>query len=148
MNCERVNPVIKNEWDKCMEISRHASTSTVRIYNLIRAVGRGELTADNALHQMIEEYHNLKVISKEASTLAGDIERIIEAALADPVQKDEAKWKLGAEYEYAYCSHCGHQQWASWDSSRQAEKSIGEFHKIYKFCPNCGFKMIGATDER
>ena len=70
------------------------------------------------------------------------------SALVDPVKKDEAKWKLGAEYEYAYCSHCGHQQWASWDSSREAEKSIGEFHKIYKFCPNCGFKMIGATDER
>jgi NADH pyrophosphatase NudC (nudix superfamily) len=83
-----------------------------------------------------------------ALTYAGDIERIIEAALADPVQKYEAKWELGAEYEYAYCSHCGHQQWANWDSSHEAEESIGEFHKEYKFCPNCGFEMKGATDEQ
>lgn len=62
------------------------------------------------------------------------------AALAE--QKCEAKWKLGAEYEYAYCSHCGHQQWASWNSSREAMENIGEFHKTYKFCPNCGFEMI------
>jgi hypothetical protein len=58
-------------------------------------------------------------------------------------QKYEAKWKLGAEYECAYCSHCGHQQWASWDSSREAVENIGEFHKEYKFCPNCGFEMKG-----
>ena len=84
MSCEKVNPVIDNEWNKCMEISRHASTSAVRIFNLIRAVGRGELTADNALHQMIEEYHTLKVISKEASTLADYIEN-----LADYVENKE-----------------------------------------------------------
>jgi hypothetical protein len=57
--------------------------------------------------------------------------------------KGEAKWKLGAEYEYAYCSHCGRQQWASWDSYREAIENIGEFHKEYKFCPNCGFEMKG-----
>lgn len=60
-------------------------------------------------------------------------------ALSD--QKYEAKWKLGAEYEYAYCSHCGHMQWASWESFREAVENIEEFHKEYKFCPNCGFKM-------
>jgi NADH pyrophosphatase NudC (nudix superfamily) len=58
-------------------------------------------------------------------------------------QKHEAKWELGAEYEYAYCSHCRHQQWASWDSHREAVENIGEFHKEYKFCPNCGFEMKG-----
>ena len=61
--------------DECLKISCHASTSAVRIYNLIRAVGRGELTADNALHQMVEEYHNLKVISDEASVLADALEK-------------------------------------------------------------------------
>lgn len=55
----------------------------------------------------------------------------------------EALWKLGAEYEYAYCSHCGHQQWANWDSSQEATENISEFHKEYKYCPNCGFKMKG-----
>lgn len=61
--------------DACLKISCHASTSAVRIYNLIRAVGHGELTADNALHQMIEEYHNLKGISKESSELADYLEK-------------------------------------------------------------------------
>ncbi len=69
-----------------------------------------------------------------------------ETALTE--QKYEAEWKLGAEYEYAYCSHCGHQQWASWDSYREAYENIGEFHKEYKFCPNCGFEMKeSANDE-
>jgi hypothetical protein len=68
------------------------------------------------------------------------------AALAE--QRCKAKWKLGAEYEFAYCSHCGHQQWASWDSWREAVENIGEFCKEYKFCPNCGFKMKGAIDEQ
>jgi hypothetical protein len=69
-----------------------------------------------------------------------------EAALGE--QRCEAKWELGAEYEFAYCSHCGHQQWASWDSLREAVENIGEFCKEYKFCPNCGFEMKGATDEQ
>jgi rRNA maturation endonuclease Nob1 len=68
------------------------------------------------------------------------------AALAE--QRCKAKWKLGAEYEFAYCSHCGHQQWASWDSWREAVENIEEFCKEYKFCPNCGFKMKGATNEQ
>lgn len=66
---------------------------------------------------------------------------IAKTALAE--QKCEAKWRLGAEYEYAYCSHCGHQQWASWESYREAVYNIEEFHKEYKFCPNCGFEMKG-----
>jgi hypothetical protein len=61
--------------DVCLRISCHASTSAVRIYNLIREVGRGGLTADNALHQRIEEYHNLKVISKESSELADYLDK-------------------------------------------------------------------------
>lgn len=68
-----------------------------------------------------------------------ELRRKVDAALAG--QKYEAKWGLGAESEYAYCSHCGHQQWASWDSYREAIENIGEFHKEYKFCPNCGFEM-------
>lgn len=69
MSCEQINPMY-DEVDKCLKISCYTATSALSIYNLIRAVGRGELTADNALHQMIEEYHNLKEISKEASALA------------------------------------------------------------------------------
>lgn len=62
-------------------------------------------------------------------------------------QKCEAKWELGGEYEFAYCSHCGHQQWASWDSHQEAMENIGEFHKEYKFCPNCGFEMKGTSED-
>lgn len=71
MCCETINPKMYDEVDECLKISCITSTSAVRIYNMIREVGRGELTADNALHQMIEEYHNLKVVAKEASELAG-----------------------------------------------------------------------------
>lgn len=70
----------------------------------------------------------------------------IKAALAE--QKYEAKWELGAEHEFAYCSHCGHQQWANWDTYREASENIVEFHKEYKFCPNCGFEMKGANNEQ
>lgn len=80
-----------------------------------------------------------------ALTYAGDIERIIENALSE---KYEAEWKLGGEYEFAYCSHCGHPQWAGWDSHQDAEENIGEFHKEFRFCPNCGFEMKGETNEQ
>ena len=56
--------------DACLKISCQASSSAVMIYDLIREVGRGELTAHNALHQMIEGYHTLSEIAKEASALA------------------------------------------------------------------------------
>lgn len=56
--------------DECHKIHGEASCSAVRIYNRIRQVGRGELTANNALHLMIEEYHALKVISRKSFALA------------------------------------------------------------------------------
>lgn len=84
-----------------------------------------------------------RYLSKEIndSLLCLRIENIIKTTLAE--QKSEAKWRLGAEYECAYCSHCGHQQWAGWDSWREAIENIGAFHGDYKFCPNCGFEMKG-----
>ena len=90
------------------------------------------------------EYDGL--IDDAADELCDLRESYIEPALAE--QKCEAEWKLGAEYEYAYCSHCGHQQWADWDSRREASENIGEFHKKYKFCPNCGFEMKGENNEQ
>jgi hypothetical protein len=45
------------------------------IYDLIKDVGRGELTADNALHQMIEEYRNLNTVSDRLDKLADAIEK-------------------------------------------------------------------------
>ena len=69
MSCEQINPMY-DEVDECLKISCQASSSAVMIYDLIREVGRGELTAHNALHQMIEGYHTLSEIAKEASALA------------------------------------------------------------------------------
>lgn len=61
--------------DKCLRISSNVSCSAVKIYNLIREVGYGKLSADNALHQMVEEYHRLNVISEEISKLADILDK-------------------------------------------------------------------------
>ena len=57
-----------------------------------------------------------------------------------------AKWELGPEYEFAYCSHCGHMEHAGWDTHSDAAEMIGTFHEEYKFCPNCGAKMEGKDN--
>lgn len=75
MSDETIDPKMYDEVDECLKISCHASTSAVRIYNLIREVGHGELTADNALHQMIEDYRNLKELSKKAIELADHLKK-------------------------------------------------------------------------
>lgn len=93
---------------------------------------------------LITEFGNAEIVKTPLDVII-DIEAILKAALAE--HKCEAKWRLGAEYEFAYCSHCGHQQWASWDTSKKAAENIGEFHKKYKFCPNCGFGMKGVNNE-
>lgn len=57
--------------DKLLSVSSRVACSAVRIYNIIREVGRGELSADNALHQLVEDYHDLRSISDELRALAG-----------------------------------------------------------------------------
>ena len=37
-----------------------ANCIAVRLYSIIRDVGRGNLTADNALHQLIEDMNNAR----------------------------------------------------------------------------------------
>ena len=46
-----------------MRISRCATVASciaVRLYNIIRDVGHGNLAADNALHQLIEDMNNAR----------------------------------------------------------------------------------------
>ena len=105
-----------------------------------------EETVNQALSILIEipeSCSHIGLVDDAADVLCVIKETYIPDALAK--QKYEAKWELGAEYEYAYCSHCGHQQWASWDSRRDAAENIEEFHKEYKFCPNCGYEMKGSA---
>lgn len=42
-----------------------ASCISVRIYNIIREVGQGKLTADNALHQLVEDMKNVRDLSNK-----------------------------------------------------------------------------------
>lgn len=61
--------------DTCHRLAVRASSSAVRIYNLIREVGRGELSADNALHQLVEDYHDLRILSADIRHLADGLEK-------------------------------------------------------------------------
>jgi len=56
------------------------------------------------------------------------------------------KWLNGHDYEYefAYCSECGHMQYTGWETHSQAKDNVADFHKKYRYCPNCGAKMDGG----
>lgn len=80
-----------------------------------------------------------------AQQTAVEMRDVAIAALAAPPHT--GKWVNGSEYEYeyAYCSVCGHMQFADWDSHRQAEEGVISFADNYKFCPSCGAKMEGGV---
>ena len=59
--------------DRILSAIGRVQGTKVRIYNMIRMVGRGELTADNALHQLIEDYHDLDVLSDDLSAVSDQI---------------------------------------------------------------------------
>lgn len=50
-----------------------ASCISVRIYNLIREVGQGKLTADNALHQLVEDMKNARDLHNRLLKLSESI---------------------------------------------------------------------------
>ena len=64
--------------DTLLKLSGHAHCSAVRIYDLIREVGRGELTADNALHQLVEDYKNLRDLGHDICEVADHIVKLKE----------------------------------------------------------------------
>ncbi len=67
---EKFDPV-----DTCLKLASRAHCSATRIYNMIRAVGRGELTADNALHQLVEDYHDLHKLGELLGNFADMFEK-------------------------------------------------------------------------
>ena len=50
-----------------------ASCIAVRLYNIIRDVGHGVLTADNALHQLVEDMNNARELSDSLLEMANSI---------------------------------------------------------------------------
>ena len=50
-----------------------ASCIAVRLYNIIRDVGHGNLTADNALHQLIEDMKNARELSESLLEMSNSI---------------------------------------------------------------------------
>ena len=50
-----------------------ASCIAVRLYNIIRDVGHGNLTADNALHQLVEDMKNASELSKSLLVMSESI---------------------------------------------------------------------------
>ena len=56
------------------------------------------------------------------------------------------KWLNGKnfEYDFAYCSKCGHMQYAGWDTHLDAREKIADFHNEYQYCPSCGAMMEGG----
>ena len=50
-----------------------ASCIAVRLYNIIRDVGHGNLTADNALHQLVEDTKNARELRDSLLEMARSI---------------------------------------------------------------------------
>ena len=57
-------------WDDVLKVATTAHCTAVRIYNTIREVGYKKLSADNALHQMVEDYKNLQDLGAKAMQIA------------------------------------------------------------------------------
>lgn len=67
MSKEKQGQITGHELNSC---ACTANTVASRIYNIIRSVGHGELTADNALHQLVEDYHTLGQLGEELLELS------------------------------------------------------------------------------
>lgn len=84
------------------------------------------------------------VIEATKEELSEQTGNLLYKEVAVTPSKRLGKWLNGDnyEYEFACCSECGHMQWAGWDSHSHACEEISDFHKKYKFCPNCGASMV------
>lgn len=62
--------VTGEELNKC---ACEASRAACRMYDIIRDVGYGRITADNALHRMIEDIKNLRGLSDHLQKMSDSI---------------------------------------------------------------------------
>ena len=79
------NNIERTKYHECLSLAGRAHTAATRIYNIIRSVGSGELTADNALHQLVEDYAELHRLGLDIRKLADYLE--VEAKVSE---KEEA----------------------------------------------------------
>jgi len=70
------NTIKETKYLECLGLASNAHCSATRIYNIIREVGRGELTADNALHQLVEDYAELHKLGDKIGELAAWIDTL------------------------------------------------------------------------
>jgi NADH pyrophosphatase NudC (nudix superfamily) len=91
-----------------------------------------------ALRESMHTERKLKVLRK-ARKILSDTKKYC--------GRKTAMWKNGTDYEYefAYCSACGHMQFADWNTHCEAREKIGHFHEQYHYCPACGAEMKGGT---
>ena len=115
------------------------------VYDALAVVSRINL---NALADAIRldkpvevEAHGCNAIAEIMAELVGDGDTSGESH-----SPTTGRWINGDdhEYEYAYCSECGHTQWADWDSHQEARDKVADFHEKYRFCPHCGARMTGG----
>jgi dephospho-CoA kinase len=69
--------------DLCLSLAGRIATTKVRIYNIIRDVGYGKLSADRALHQFIEDYHELGRTLDAMHELADKINELVVTEKSD-----------------------------------------------------------------
>jgi len=74
-------------FDFCLNLAGRVATTKVRLYNIIRDVGYGKLSADRALHQLIEDYHELGRTVDSMHDLADKIDEL--AVTGADSQKDD-----------------------------------------------------------
>lgn len=75
------NTIERTKYHECMSLAARAHAAATRIYNIIRSVGSGELTADNALHQLVEDYAELRRLGLDIRKLADYLE--VEAKISE-----------------------------------------------------------------
>lgn len=81
------------------------------------------------------------VVTQNLVLSSADIESIVSEIPAANVREDvQGRWEI-IESEFFTCSVCGDSYYNGAESSAQAESYLNSGH-VYKFCPNCGARMV------